>query len=586
MTSRSDSQDVPTAGRRLSRRRPAPAGGWLVRRGSIATRMVLFVTILVSVTAALIGTLSYTRARHALRVEARARLALSARELAERLHGGLDDGVADITNWAHLEVMRALTYEDVDKELAQFLRQILQGRGMYRAILCVGTNGRPVAGAGDVAAVVPHAPPARTRISIIAPGLLQFETAVVDPQHPDRTIGALLALFDPRSLLEPVEASIGDAAWLTLRSPQGDRLFDMGRVPSGGPSASGTATGRALTGIASLGHIADADTPELEVVVAEPRDVALAASLALRTRLFKTSMVVLAVGAALGALMAWWISLPIRRLTNTVRQISESGKLDPQIQFPRAGGEVGLLAAAFQTMMQSLAVAQREALEQSRLAFLGEIAANIAHDVRTPLSVLKASAQLLARAELPVPERRQLATNIAAEVDRLNAVVTSLVDLARPRPVRYRPEAITEIVNRAATFFAPIAAKSEVTIVQSITDRGLRVYGSADQLYQVMLNLIHNGLQAMRAAGLLAIACRREDGWVRIEIDDTGPGFPVDVFPRVFSPFFTTKPDGTGLGLAIAKRIVEEHGGTIGAENRPHGGARVWLQLPLREETT
>jgi signal transduction histidine kinase len=125
-----------------------------------------------------------------------------------------------------------------------------------------------------------------------------------------------------------------------------------------------------------------------------------------------------------------------------------------------------------------------------------------------------------------------------------------------------------------------------VTIVQDIADRRLRVYGSEDQLYQVMLNLIHNSLQAMRAAGLLAIGCRREDGWVRIEIDDTGPGFPVDVFPRVFSPFFTTKPDGTGLGLAIAKRIVEEHGGTIGAENRPQGGARVWLRLPLREETT
>jgi signal transduction histidine kinase len=583
---RFDSPDIPAPARRLWRRRDEPTGGWLVRRGSIATRMVLFVIILVSVTAMLIGTLSYERARHALRVEARARLALSARELAERLHGGLDDGVADITNWAHLEVMRALLYEDVDKELAQFLRQILQGRGMYRAILCVGTHGQPIAGAGDVAAVAPRSPPPRTRISIIAPGLLQFETAVVDPQHPDRTIGALLALFDPRSLLEPVEASIGDAAWLTLRTPQGDRLFDMGRVPVAVPDGPGTPRPNALTGTAAVGPVADAETPELEVVVAEPNDVALAASLALRTRLFKTSAVVLAVGAALGALMAWWISLPIRRLTSTVRRISERGKLEPEVEFPRVGGEVGVLAAAFRTMMQNLAVAQREAVEQSRLAFLGEIAANIAHDVRTPLSVLKTSAQLLARAELPVAERRRLADNIAAEVDRLNAVVTRLVDLARPRPVRYRSEAITEIVDRAATFFTPIAGKSGVTIVQSIADHRLRVYGSEDQLYQVMLNLIHNSLQAMRAAGLLTIACRREDGWVRIEIDDTGPGFAADVFPRVFSPFFTTKPDGTGLGLAIAKRIVEEHGGTIGAENRPQGGARVWLRLPLREETT
>ena len=586
MTAWSAGKGTPTRVRKLLRHRRALTGQPPLRRGSIATRLVLFVTVLVSVTATLIGTLSYTQARHALGVEARARLALSARDVAERLHGGLEDGIADITNWAHLEVMRALLYEDVDKELAQFLRQILRGRGIYRAILCVGTNGQPVAGAGDVAAVVPRTPPARARISIIPPGLLQFETAVVDPQHPDRTIGALLALFDPRPMLEPVEASVGDHAWLTLRRATGETLFEMGAVPPHAgdtPAVPGT---RALTAVAAVGRLVSADAPELEVVVTEPEDAALAASTALRTRLFKTSVLVLAASAALGALMAWWISLPIRRLTSAVRRISERGKLDPEVEFPSVGGEVGLLAAAFRTMMQNLAVAQREALEQSRLAFLGEIAANIAHDVRTPLSVLKTSAQLLARAELPVAQRRQLALNVAAEVDRLNAVVTSLVDLARPRPVRYSLETIGEIVDRAAMFFGPMAAKSGVTIVQSVPDEGLRVYGSADQLYQVLLNLIHNSLQAIRGTGLLAVGCRREDSWVRVEIEDTGPGFPADVFPRVFSPFFTTKPDGTGLGLAIARRIVEEHGGTMGAENRPEGGARVWLRLPLREEAT
>jgi signal transduction histidine kinase len=235
-------------------------------------------------------------------------------------------------------------------------------------------------------------------------------------------------------------------------------------------------------------------------------------------------------------------------------------------------------------MMQNLAVAQRETLEQSRLAFLGEIAANIAHDVRTPLSVLKTSAQLLARAELAGAERRQLAANIAAEVDRLNAVVTALIDLGRPRPVRYKLEAITDVVDRAATFFGPLAVKSGVTIVRRLPDRSPRVYGSADQLYQVLLNMIHNSLQAMQGSGRLTVTCRREEVWVRIDVEDTGPGFPIDVFPRVFSPFITTKRDGTGLGLAIAKRIVEEHGGTIAAENRAEGGARVWLRLPLREE--
>jgi len=584
VTVRSANEGTATDVRRLLRGRDGLTS--LIPGGSIATRMVLFVIVLVSVTSMVLGTLSYARARHALRVEAHARLALSAHDVAERLNSGLEHGVADITNWAHLEVMRALLYDDVDKELAQFLRQILQGQGMYRAILSVAANGRPVAGAGDVAAVVvPHAPPARTRVTVIPPGLLQFETAVVDPHHSDRTIGALLTLFDPRSLFEPVETTIGGNAQLTLRTSAGETLVAMGAVPPRAPPP-GRGHPAVLTGVAAAGRLVDVDAPELEVVVAEPIDVALAGSVALRTRLFRTSVVVLAVSAALGALMAWWISLPIRRLTSTVRQISERGQLDPHVEFPRTGGEVGVLAAAFRTMMQNLAVAQRETLEQSRLAFLGEIAANIAHDVRTPLSVLKTSAQLLARAELAGAERRQLAANIAAEVDRLNAVVTALIDLGRPRPVRYKLEAITDVVDRAATFFGPLAVKSGVTIVRRLPDRSPRVYGSADQLYQVLLNMIHNSLQAMQGSGRLTVTCRREEVWVRIDVEDTGPGFPIDVFPRVFSPFITTKRDGTGLGLAIAKRIVEEHGGTIAAENRAEGGARVWLRLPLREEAT
>jgi two-component system sensor histidine kinase HydH len=236
-------------------------------------------------------------------------------------------------------------------------------------------------------------------------------------------------------------------------------------------------------------------------------------------------------------------------------------------------------------MTERLTVAQAEAVMQSRLALLGEIAANVAHEVRNPLSILKTSAQLLARRELPASEQRQLAAAVISEVDRLNAVVTDLVDLARPKVATYRLEALPDIVRRAGAFLAPTARKQGIELEERIEADVPRFHGNADQIYQVVLNVVHNSLQAISSTGRIVMRCRRDTDWVVLEVEDTGPGFAPEILSKVFTRFCTTKPDGTGLGLAISRRIVEEHGGTIVAENMSSGGARVRLQLRARAET-
>jgi len=555
------------------------------RLGSVTTRLALFAILLASLTAGLIGTLAYTRARHALEAEARSRLALLARDVAEHLHRELDDRVADITNWAHLEIMRAVLYRDVDKEIAQFLRQIVGGRQVYRAIACLGAEGDVVAYAGES---VPLGAPdrgGRPRISLVpdvadaGERSLRVEVAVPNPERPGTTIGTLLVLLERQRLLNTIESSAhpsGRQPRLTVRSRAGETILatDDRRTD---PDVA------VLRGIAPVGPLAGADGPELEVVAAEPERVALADVAELRMTLFRVGSLVLLLGSVVGVLVAWQISAPIRRLTAAVRGITARGRFEEPVDLPRAAGEVGMLAAAFQSMMESLAAAQNETLVQARRAFLGEIAANIAHEVRTPLSVLKTSAQLLARQELPAGEQRQLASHVAAEVDRLNGFVTSLVDLARPRPVRYRSESLADVVDRALTFFAPQATKLGVAISRAV-EPSVRVHGSADQLYQVLLNAIHNALQAMAGPGQLGVRCFREDGWAVLEIQDSGPGFAPEMLARAFAPFWSTKPDGTGLGLAISKRIIEEHGGTIAVENPPRGGACVRVKLPHRPE--
>jgi len=552
--------------------------------------MVLVVVALVGGTAGAIGALSYSRASRALEEAAKTRLVLLARDISEHLHGELEDRAADIKNWAHLEVMLALVYDDVDKQLAEFLRRSLQGRRIYRAIACLDPTGRIVAAAGSAEAITGARAAPDTRLSIVAgaeaePMLLRLETPIFNPQRAEERIGTLVSLVDPQRILDTIQASVqgvGAPVQLTLRQTDGSVVLRSGLHDQ---PAAPHAADDLLLARAAVPPLSAADGLRLEVLVGEPRAVALADVTALRAALLETGAAILLVSACLGALVAWRISRPIRTLTTTVRSIADHGQPETPPAFPTAGGEVGVLSSAFRGMLESLATAQREALAQARLAFLGEVAASIAHDVRTPLSVLKTSAQLLSRGETDEPTRRELQELVAAEVDRLNAVVSNLVDLARPAPVRYGIEPLEPIIDRAASFFRGFAEKRRIRVIVAGDASEALVRGSGEQLYQVLLNLVHNALQAMDGPGMLHLRHRREGTAVVVEVADSGPGFAPEVLPRLFAPFFTTKHDGTGLGLAIAKRIIEEHGGTIGARNAEGGGGCVWFRLPRAEAT-
>ena len=234
-------------------------------------------------------------------------------------------------------------------------------------------------------------------------------------------------------------------------------------------------------------------------------------------------------------------------------------------------------------MIERLAAAQDEAVSQSRLALLGEVAASIAHDVRTPLSVLKTSAQLLASGDLPIAEQRSVGRMVVAEVDRLNRVVTDLVDLARPRVAHRTSQALDGLVERAAAVLRAWSQARGVALELDRKGSDLRVLVDGDQMQQVLLNLMHNAVQAAPNGGTVLVRSSAQGRWAVIEVSDSGPGFSEEALVRAFSPFFTTRADGTGLGLTIVKRIIEEHGGEVGARNPASGGACVWCRLPQSE---
>jgi two-component system, NtrC family, sensor histidine kinase HydH len=548
--------------------------------------MVLLVVVLVGCTTFAMGTLAYRRARRALEAAANARLEVLARDVARDLHRVLSDRVADITTWARLESMVALTFGDVDKQLAEFLRKARHGRDVYRGILAFDREGHYVAGspAADVVApggigassvelhVVPRGPGASATLALTTP--------VFNPRRQGERIGTLVAVLDPERLLRAVTSGARDrSATVTLRDAA--RVLATAHPASAGASKTRSDAAQAtFEKTAALGNLAGVKGPVLTVLVREPASIALASILSLRGTLLKVSVAVLVLSVMVGSFVAWRISVPIRRLTAAVESITSQGRPGPLMELPAGAGEVNVLGAAFEAMMTRLAAAQDEAVSRSRLALLGEVAASIAHDVRTPLSVVKTSAQLLAGGDLPIAEQRRLGRMVAAEADRLNRVVTDLVDLARPRVAQRSSHAVDQLVERAATVLQPWARARGVTVDVHRAGPGVHVLADGDQMQQALLNLVHNAVQAVADPGTVVVRAFAEGRWAVIEVLDSGPGFSEDALSRAFSPFFTTRADGTGLGLAIVKRIIEEHGGEVGARNFAGGGACVWCRLP------
>lgn len=543
--------------------------------------------LVVGATTAAIGVLSYAQAKTALDAAARARLELLARDMTRNLHGEITDRVADIMTWTRLETMLALTFGDVDKELAEFMRHAIHEQRAYRTLVAFDRDGAIVASAGEpTAAVRPSAAGYRPLLRVFAapadgaPALI-LETRVANPQRPSEAIGHLVAVLDPGRLLDAMAApadAMGTPIAITVAIDGGATVLT--RAP--GPDDAAVLEAHAV-----VPPVRDVDAPTFVVTVREPAVVALAGVESLRRTLVRLGLVVLLLSAIAGGLLAWRVSLPIRRLTAAVREIaSPGGPMPPVASLPVAAGEVGILSAAFRDMLERLAVAQREAIAQSRLALLGEVAASVAHDVRTPLSVLKTSAQLLAAGDIPVAEEHALAQMVAAEVDRLNAVVSQLVDLGRTRSPRMAPEPVMRLVESAVGIVRPWARAASVQIDQELPSAVCRVRVDRDHMQQVLLNLLQNAVQAVSPDGRVTVGMRVEPPWAVVEVRDDGPGFSSEALRRAFSPFFTTKPEGTGLGLTIAKRIVEEQGGDVGVRNVQGGGACVWIRLPIIAEAT
>ncbi|MBX3271922.1 MAG: GAF domain-containing protein [Sandaracinaceae bacterium] len=228
--------------------------------------------------------------------------------------------------------------------------------------------------------------------------------------------------------------------------------------------------------------------------------------------------------------------------------------------------------------------------QRDRLAELGGMAAGLAHEIRNPLGAIKASAQFLAEPG-GEPGAREFLDIIVEETDRLNRVVSSFLDYARPSPGDAAPTDINAAVQRTLTLLGPDLGDVEIRL--ELASPLPRVRIDAERLRQVLINLCQNAAQAMEGTGQLTVRTvertqRNFAGevrhWIELSVADTGPGIPQKILSTLFVPFVTTKDRGTGLGLAISQRIVSSAGGDIEARSAEGVGSTFVVRLPVAEE--
>ncbi|MBI5619203.1 MAG: HAMP domain-containing histidine kinase [Gammaproteobacteria bacterium] len=578
-------------------------------------RILLFAFLCFSVvTAALVTSFTYTRASAALKAEIRRSVETQARDVVAELEALVFERVEDVYGWSRVEPMQELKVDDVDKRLANYLRDVKTSyAGIYENLSCV-RDGKVLAASepGLIGTRWNDAPVwldiefGTARISLTRPAVVDGVPVLtlstrLDDAFSGRPLGTLHALYDWTEIDALLDYAMGasgrdalvvDAAGRVIAASANFRrrpgIADVtlsrwhdGRRASGVNELDGAplAAGRQLVGFArALGY---KGLPDLgwTVLVLTPQRIALAPSRALLHALIALFLVTAGVAALLAIGISGRIARPIQSLTALTRAVDLDAELP---RMPSGGGsEVEELGRAFARMLEDLQRTRRERERVAKLAAAGEMAAMLAHEVRNPLGILRSSTQLLARESGLSVRGREMLGYMLGECDRINGLVQGLLDSARPRAPVFAPLDLAALVRGLGGPLAVRATEKGVNLRFEAPSEPVVLEGDRDQILQAVLNLAINALQAAPEGGTVAIRCRAAGTGAALEVADDGPGIPPAERQRILEPFVSHRAGGIGLGLAVVQDIVQRHGGTLAIGESDLGGARFTLTLPL-----
>jgi two-component system sensor histidine kinase HydH len=575
-------------------------------------RTLLLAFLLFSVLfASLVTVVAYSRSRAALSNEIQLNLDLQARALAREIGTGLFERVQDVQGWRELEVLQDIKVGDVDKRVSRFLHDVESSyHGVYAGIRCVA-DGRVVAASDPtlLGTVVPDVEPwlgfaqLGNPIELLRPDprahnpVLTLRVSIPDTYGPSRlgTLEAQVSWDRVTRALEQVarggrEAVLLDRAGLPLASSKrilqnhadgafafllgadarADDAVEMDGAPLG--------LGMLLVGRAD---VALTDTPSglgWSVAILTPEQLAFAPVRGLLLSLLAALLLLAAVATTLALVLSSRTARPLLELAAYTRAIGHD--LDTPVRNVSGSSEVRELCTAFNRMIEDLKRSRAGLVRASKLAAVGEMAAKLAHEVRTPLGIIRSSAQLVDRQPGLDEAAHEMLSFMINECDRMNQLVTSLLEGARPREPVLRPVDLHGIVHDVCDMLREKIARKGLSLELALDARPPLVLGDRDHLVQVLLNVLMNGIVATPHAGQLHIGTRLEGPEVRLDIEDSGPGIPSDRRDSVFDPFVSYRVGGIGLGLSIVREAVSAHHGRIVVGDSALGGARISIWLP------
>ncbi len=238
-------------------------------------------------------------------------------------------------------------------------------------------------------------------------------------------------------------------------------------------------------------------------------------------------------------------------------------------------------------------VHETEMLQAEHLATLGELAAGIAHEIRNPLAGIAGAIEIITKDFPPDHPDREVLVDLRQEVRRIEKTLNDLLVYARPKPPQFGRTNLRETVAHTLQLANRQTGAKRIEFSIQLPPELPEIVADSEQLHQVLLNLILNGIQAIEREGKITVAAQlrsrpEENGSsvLEISVSDTGPGVPPEHRERIFRPFYTTKRSGTGLGLSLCRRIISQHGGTLTLESELGRGSRFVIRLPLRAGVT